>query len=86
MIRNELFINSMKKFIYGRSEKYKFNGNRLLFKTGSRPVRRKYINSPDDVVRNDVLQIEFFEKNSVQEMCFGILVRISDTTVFLRHP
>lgn len=62
MIRNELFINSMKKFIYGRSEKYKFNGNRLLFKTGSRPVRRKYLNSPDDVVRNDVLQIEFFEK------------------------
>lgn len=62
MIRNAAVINSIKKFIYGRSEKYKFNGNGLLFKTGSRPIRRKYRDSANSVVRNDVLQIEYFEK------------------------
>ena len=62
MIKNEALINSIKKFIFGRTEAYNFNGNRLLFKTGSRPIRRKYRNSENEVTRNDVLQIEYFEK------------------------
>jgi len=53
----------VKKIIHGKTEKYQFGNKNLLFKTGSRPVRRRYIDSPSDVVRNDVLQINFIEKN-----------------------
>lgn len=55
-------IIGLKKFIYKHGESYKFNSSKLNFLPGSRPIKRKYINSQSDVVRNDVLQIEFFEK------------------------
>lgn len=56
-------VKAVKQVVYGSTEKYVFKNQSLLFKTGTRPIKRKYINANDDVVRNDVLQIEFFEAN-----------------------
>jgi len=60
---NEKLRLFVKKAIFGDKETYAFGDSTLLFKFGSRPIRRRYINSSSDVVRNDVLQINFFEKN-----------------------
>jgi FkbM family methyltransferase len=57
------FITAFKGIIYSKGEGYVFNNKRLLFAVGSRPVKRKYINSASDVVRNDVLQINYFEQH-----------------------
>lgn len=54
---------AVKEIVYRKGEGYIFNDRRLLFTVGSRPVKRKYINSGSDVVRNDVLQINYFEQN-----------------------
>lgn len=62
MNRHDL-ITAFKGIIYSKGEGYVFNNKRLLFTAGSRPVKRKYINSESDVVRNDVLQINYFEQN-----------------------
>ena len=56
-------VKRLKSIIYAGGEKYHFAGKDLLFMPNSRPVRRKYINSRSDVVRNDVLQIIYFENN-----------------------
>ncbi|WP_205508569.1 FkbM family methyltransferase [Longitalea arenae] len=56
-------VAAFKGIIYRNGEGYLFNNKKLLFTAGSRPVRRKYINSESDVVRNDVLQINYFEQN-----------------------
>lgn len=52
-----------KRLLYPYGESYEFAGKKLQFAVGSRPIRRKYINSENYTVRNDVLQIEYFEKN-----------------------
>lgn len=51
-----------KKLIFGDSENYRFAGRKLRFLIGTRPTRRKYINNTSVVVRSDVLQINYFEK------------------------
>lgn len=56
-------ILSLKKIVFGKTESYKFFGKNLNFLTGTRPIKRKYISSQNDVVRNDVLQINYFEEN-----------------------
>ena len=56
-------IKRIKKIIVGDTEQYNFNNNRLRFLTGSRPIKRKYVNADSDVVRNDVLQINYMEEN-----------------------
>lgn len=53
----------LKKIFIGSFENYLFKGNKLKFVTGTRPIKRKYINSDNDIVRNDVLQINYFENN-----------------------
>ena len=52
----------LKKLFFGKIENYIFNGIKLKFKTGTRPIKRKYLNSSNSVVRNDVLQINYFEQ------------------------
>lgn len=54
---------AIKKKIIGPVEKYRFAGKKLKFFTGTRPIKRKYVSSKSDVVRNDVLQINYFERN-----------------------
>ncbi|HUQ66869.1 MAG TPA: FkbM family methyltransferase [Flavitalea sp.] len=54
-------INRIKTIIFPNGENYVFAKNNLRFKVGSRPIRRKYITSDTDTVRNDVLQIEYME-------------------------
>jgi FkbM family methyltransferase len=56
-------IQSIKKIVVGNTEHYRFGNNRLKFLTGSRPIKRKYLNAGNDVVRNDVLQINYMEDN-----------------------
>lgn len=51
-----------KKVVYPHGEPYTFKEKTLFFTVGSRPLRRKYINSKTDTVRNDLLQIEYFER------------------------
>lgn len=58
---------AIKKIIYHNGESYLFGENKLKFHPGTRPVKRKYINTDNDVVRNDVLQIEYFEKHFNQD-------------------
>ena len=60
-------ITSVKKVIYPRGESYVFGGRKLRFAAGSRPIKRKYVSSGSNVVRNDVLQIEYFERNFKKE-------------------
>jgi FkbM family methyltransferase len=62
MNRHQL-INFTKKIVFPNGEPYVFKDHKLRFTVGSRPIRRKYLFSENDVVRNDVLQIEYFEKN-----------------------
>ena len=57
------FAIALKKIFFSKGEPYLFNAKNLKFLPGTRPIRRKYISSNNDVVRNDILQIEYFEKN-----------------------
>lgn len=41
-------------------EPIQYGPHKLRYVPGTRPVRLKYVNSPDAVVRNDVMQIYFF--------------------------
>ena len=62
MNRHDLII-WLKTILYRNGESYLFASRKLKFVPGTRPIQRKYINSHNDVVRNDVLQIEYFENN-----------------------
>jgi FkbM family methyltransferase len=62
MLNRSELIGYSKKFLYPNGEPYTFNSKKLRFVPGTRPIRRKYLNSSSDVVRNDVLQINFFER------------------------
>jgi methyltransferase, FkbM family len=51
----------IRKVIYaGRSETFEIRGRSLRFVPGTRPVRMKYRDDPDLIVRNDVRQMEYF--------------------------
>jgi hypothetical protein len=53
-----------KKIIYrGSGERIQYGGRKLYFIPGTRPVKLKYINDMDIVVRNEALQIKFFLDN-----------------------
>jgi FkbM family methyltransferase len=67
MINYHQLAKNVKKVLFGEIEVYSFNNRRLKFTLGTRPVKRKYISSKNGVVRNDVLQIEFFEKSFTSE-------------------
>jgi FkbM family methyltransferase len=56
------FIRLVKHLVYWNGEEYTFSNKRLKFIPNTRPVHRKYRDSLSDVVRNDVLQIDYFEK------------------------
>ena len=63
MINRHQIALLIKKLIFGKHENYRFYNQNLRFLTGTRPIKRKYQNANSDVVRNDVLQINFFEEN-----------------------
>lgn len=67
MISKHLLAKKIKRILFGATETYCFNNRRLKFELGTRPVRKKYINSKNGIVRNDVLQIQFFEKHFKSE-------------------
>jgi FkbM family methyltransferase len=46
-----------------RGEPIQYGPHKLRYLPGTRPVRLKYVNSPDVTVRNDVMQINFFLDN-----------------------
>jgi FkbM family methyltransferase len=56
-------VKSIKEIIFRDGEPYVFNGKTLMFKANCSPVKRKYLNHPSDVVRNDVLQINYLESS-----------------------
>lgn len=56
-----------KKIVYlGRGEPFTLGSHRLRYVPGTRPVRLRYIDSPDEVVRNDAMQLRFFTENIVE--------------------
>ena len=52
-------INAKKLWYLSRGEPIEYGSHKLRFVPGTRPVRLKYLNSPDVVARNDAKQIEF---------------------------
>lgn len=53
-------VLATKKFLYGRwGEPYRIGERTLRFVPGTRPVRLRYVTSPNDVVRYDALQVQF---------------------------
>ena len=53
-------VTTAKKVWYGnRGEPIQYGDHRLRYIPGTRPVRLKYVDSSDDVVRNDANQLEF---------------------------
>jgi len=62
MFNRHQVIKKIKRLVLGKTESYIFHDTKLSFASGTRPVRRKYLSSTNDVVRNDVLQIYYFEK------------------------
>lgn len=62
-IRNRALL-SAKQLVYGRrGEPYEFAGQTLRFVPGTRPVRRKYLDSTNWVNRDDVLEILWLESH-----------------------
>ena len=57
-------VTKAKQLWYGgRGEPIRYGQHTLRYVPGTRPVRLKYLDSPDAVVRNDALQIAFFLNN-----------------------
>jgi FkbM family methyltransferase len=57
-------VTQAKRLWYGdRGEPIQYREHKLRYVSGTRPVRLKYIDSPDLTVRNDVRQIGFFLDN-----------------------
>ena len=54
-------VKTIKEIIFRNGEPYLFNGQTLKFKANCSPVKRKYLSDSSDVVRNDVLQINYLE-------------------------
>jgi FkbM family methyltransferase len=54
-------VMAAKRFRYGtRGEPIEYHGHKLRYVPGTRPVRLKYVDSDDIVVRNDARQLQFF--------------------------
>lgn len=47
----------------GRDERLEVGGHRLRYLSGTRPVRPSYRDDPDEIVRNDARQLEYFANN-----------------------
>ena len=57
-------VTGAKKLWYGgRGEPIQYGRHMLRYVPGTRPVRLKYLNSPDVTTSNDVRQIKFFLEN-----------------------
>jgi FkbM family methyltransferase len=93
------FIYFVKRFFLGSYESYLFNKKKIFFSIGSRPTKRKYLKSNNDVVRNDVLQINYFEQNFSENnvlwdigshyghySIFAASVALNDNQVFSFEP
>lgn len=66
----QFIVKTIKYILYGkRGEPFIINSKKYNFELGSRPIRSKYINSKNIVVRNDVLQFklvsELLKENSI---------------------
>lgn len=55
-------ISAKKLWYLSRGEPIQYGAHKLRYVPGTRPVRLKYVDSPDVVVRNDAKQIDFFLK------------------------
>jgi FkbM family methyltransferase len=55
-------VKAIKNILFIRGEKYDFSGISLRFLANTRPARMVYLESGNDIVRNDLLQIKFLEK------------------------
>jgi FkbM family methyltransferase len=65
-------VLALKRLLYrNRGEPYRVNGRTLRYLPGSRPVRLAYVNSPNDSVRYDALQVQLLT-DSVKEGDFAI--------------
>lgn len=69
-MNRHIIATIIKKLIYPNGESYSFASRKLKFRVGTRPYKRKYRNSRNDVVANDILQIDFFEKNFSKDDIF----------------
>ena len=64
-------IKVIKRLWYGsRGEPYHINGRKLYFQEGSRPTRRKYLNSDNWVNRNEILQYDYIQDNLKKDSVF----------------
>lgn len=55
------FVLGLKGILYARSgEPYQIDGHTLRYVPGSRPIRSRYLHSPNRVNRFDALQVEWF--------------------------
>jgi FkbM family methyltransferase len=55
-------ISAKKLWYLSRGEPVQYGPHKLRYVPGTRPIRLKYIDSPDVVARNDAKQIDFFLK------------------------
>ena len=74
-----------KRIIYRRSgEPIQYGEHKLCFIPGTRPVRLKYINDDNIVVRNDALQIKFFLDNvKTGDFCIDVGGHLGQYAVLL---
>jgi FkbM family methyltransferase len=57
-------VLTLKGLLYGRrGEPYRIGAHTLRFVPGTRPVRLRYRNSPNDVTRYDALQLQYLADN-----------------------
>ncbi len=62
MANYQELVMRAKSFLYrNRGEPYAFHGSNYYFVPGTRPVRTKYKNSPNDNTRYDALQVELVD-------------------------
>jgi FkbM family methyltransferase len=64
----DYFVQTAKKIVYAaQGEPYRFAGQTLRFVPGTRPIRLKYVKSPNVVNRYDALSIRWMD----QHLCEG---------------
>ena len=62
-------VVSFKRLYYGScGEPIQYGKHNLRYVPGTRPVRLKYVNSPNGTVRNDAKQISFFLEERVSKL------------------
>ena len=70
-LRHKLAL-AIKRLIYGRrGEPYHVQGHSLRYLPGTRPVRLRYIDSPNGITRYDALQVQLFS-NGIEEGDFVV--------------